>query len=316
MRVLFLFLDGIGLGDADPSINPFMKADLPHLESLLEGYRLTTDCPLPLVTPLATLLALDAGLGVEGLPQSATGQATLLTGKNVPATIGYHYGPKPNKEVAACLNNGNLFSTFAKNGLKSALLNAYPPHYFDGIESGHRLPGSIAMAAYQTGIHLMTAEDLYQGNAISADLTGMGWREHLGFSDAPLLSPSQAGARLAELSKRYTFSLFEYWLSDVAGHHQDMDGACRLLETFDEVLGSLYDEWDDDGLILLVSDHGNLEDLSTRRHTNHPVPLLLIGPLTLRQHFVDSMHDESITNNDLSQVYQGIIHTLFPWLAV
>ena len=43
-----------------------------------------------------SLLALDAGLGVEGLPQSATGQAVLLTGVNIPAELGYHYGPKPN----------------------------------------------------------------------------------------------------------------------------------------------------------------------------------------------------------------------------
>ncbi|MDO9170716.1 MAG: hypothetical protein Q7W29_02680, partial [bacterium] len=31
-------------------------------------------------------------------------------------------------------------------------------------------------------------------------------------------------------------------------------------------------------LVLLTSDHGNLEDLSTRSHTRNPVPLLAWGP--------------------------------------
>ena len=48
-----------------------------------------------------------------------------------------------------------------------------------------------------------------------------------------------------------------------------------LLETLDTVFGSLLSTWDyENGLILLTSDHGNLEDLSTRRHTRNDVPLL------------------------------------------
>ena len=44
-----------------------------------------------------------------------------------------------------------------------------------------------------------------------------------------------------------------------------MTAARTLLATFDEVLGGLVSAWDDAaGLILLTSDHGNLEDLSTR----------------------------------------------------
>jgi len=52
----------------------------------------------------------------------------------------------------------------------------------------------------------------------------------------------------------------------------------------------LLDAWDDrQGLILLTSDHGNLEDLSTRRHTSNPVPALLIGNEELRGQFVDAL---------------------------
>ena len=85
-------------------------------------------------------------------------------------------------------------------------------------------------------------------------------------------------------SRGYDLALFEYWITDIAGHQQDMQSAIDLLEMFDIVLGSLVRSWNgNEGLILITSDHGNLEDLSTRRHTQNEVPLLLIGtPCTQR----------------------------------
>src|SRR5215211_2266515 len=135
MRVLFIFLDGIGLGENDPTINPLARANMPNLNRLLEGRKLIKDAA-PFYGEHASLLAIDPAVGVSGLPQSATGQAILLTGMNIPAELGYHYGPKPNPEVAAYLKEGTLFSRFANEGKKAALLNAYPPRYFDGVNSG------------------------------------------------------------------------------------------------------------------------------------------------------------------------------------
>jgi bisphosphoglycerate-independent phosphoglycerate mutase (AlkP superfamily) len=107
-----------------------------------------------------------------------------------------------------------------------------------------------------------------------------------------LLSLPAAGQRLAKLAQEFDFSLFEYWLSDYAGHRQNMLGACRLLETFDQVLGGLLLSWDDNkGIIVITSDHGNLEDLSSRRHTKNPVPALVIGASHLRAQFTLSLHD-------------------------
>jgi bisphosphoglycerate-independent phosphoglycerate mutase (AlkP superfamily) len=148
-------------------------------------------------------------------------------------------------------------------------------------------------------------------------LTARGWREHLGLADAPLLTPAQAGERLAELAHQHDFAMFEYWLSDVAGHHQDMEEACTLLETFDSMLGGLLRSWDDgpsasDGLILFTSDHGNLEDLSTRRHTFNPVPLLLVGAPALRQQFIARMRTARPARDglDLTSVAPAILHLL------
>ncbi len=292
MRVLFIFLDGVGLGINDKKINPFARAEMPHLVNLLGGKRLLRESvgTAYLETRRASLLALDACLGVSGLPQSATGQATLLTGKNVPVSLGYHYGPKPDPSTAAFLRQGTIFHRLSDAGHKAALLNAYPPRYFESIDSGRRLYSAIPLAATQAGLSLKTDHDLRAGRAISADFTAQGWQKQLGFTDMPVLEPVQAGHRLAELSREVEFAFFEYWLSDYAGHGQDMDQACALLDTLDQVLGGLLEAWEDEhGLVLITSDHGNLEDLSTRKHTANPVPALLVGALAARQQFSEGL---------------------------
>ena len=289
MRVLFIFLDGIGLGENDPATNPFAQAQMPNLNKLLVGRSLLKESA-PFHGERATLLAVDPAVGVSGLPQSATGQAILVTGINIPAELGYHYGPKPNPEVAAYLKEATLFSRFTKEGKKAALLNAYPPRYFQGIDSGKRLYSSIPLAVTNAGLLLFRQDALYAGHALSADFTGEGWRNMLGFSDSPVLDPQQAGRRLATLAKGYDFSLFEYWASDYAGHKQEMETAIGLMETFDSVLGGLIEAWED-GLILITSDHGNMEDLSTRKHTDADVPALVIGDKAARDKFTQDMED-------------------------
>ena len=288
MRVLFIFLDGIGLGAGDPAINPFARVEMPNLQDLLGGRRLLA-ASAPFIGERATLLAVDAVLGVDGLPQSATGQAVLLTGINIPSEIGEHYGPKPNPAVAKYLLNGNLFSQLKQAHKKAALLNAYPPRYFHGVDSGKRLYSSIPLAVTSAGLPLFTKDDLFAGRALSADFTGVGWKNMLGFPDAPALEPYAAGKRLAQLASEYDFSLFEYWASDYAGHKQDMKWAVGQLEVFDGVLGGLLEGLP--GLVLVTSDHGNMEDLSTRRHTDARVPVLLIGPSEARAAFASGLND-------------------------
>jgi hypothetical protein len=289
MRLLFIFLDGIGLGENDPETNPFARARMPNVNRLLEG-RSLLKAAAPFHGEYASLLAVDPAVGVSGLPQSATGQAILLTGINIPAELGYHYGPKPNPEVAAYLKEATLFSRFVKEGRKAALLNAYPPRYFDGIDSGKRLYSSIPLAVINAGLPLFRHEDLFAGRALSADFTGEGWRTMLGFREAPVMEADEAGRKLASLAKDYDFSLFEYWASDYAGHKQQMETAVALMETFDGVLGGLVDAWDD-GLILVTSDHGNMDDLSTRKHTPANVPALVIGEKSAREEFTQDMKD-------------------------
>jgi 2,3-bisphosphoglycerate-independent phosphoglycerate mutase len=290
-RFLFLFLDGVGLGEDDPARNPFALAELPNLTRLLEGHRLVASTA-PFEGMHATLLALDASLDVAGLPQSASGQATLLSGLNVPAILGNHYGPKPNQAIADLLINDNLLKTLKAAGLQVAFLNAFPDAYFEAIGSGHRLYGTFALAAVRAGVPLYTVDDLRLGRAISADFTAQGWRERLGYKDTPLFEPAEAGRLMARQAEEFEFMLFEYWLTDFAGHEQDMKAACDLLVTFDQMLGGLLEAWNDrSGLILVTSDHGNLEDLASHRHTGNPVPALLIGAPRFRRQFAAGLHD-------------------------
>ena len=83
---------------------------------------------------------------------------------------------------------------------------------------------------------------------------------------------------------------------------QQLQSNLELLNQFDIVLGSLLDDWQQTDLLLITSDHGNLEDLYTRRHTANPVPLLLVGNKKLRRHF------DGVT--DLSGVAPAILKIL------
>ena len=85
-RVLFIFVDGIGLAE-EGEANPFAAIETPTLNELLGGPLTLERCGRG---DDWALLPLDAGLGVPGLPQSATGQATLFTGVNAAVEMGRH----------------------------------------------------------------------------------------------------------------------------------------------------------------------------------------------------------------------------------
>jgi hypothetical protein len=318
VKLLFIFLDGVGLGEDNPEINPFAHTLMPNLEELLGGHKMIAKDQLPgkgsdcylVNTERASLLAMDACLGIHGLPQSATGQASLFMGVNVPGLLGYHEGPKPTPPIVELINHGTLLTQLQQHDRAVSFLNAFPPRYFESIKSDYRIPGVIALSANQAGIHLKTMADLFEGNAISADFTGEGWRDHLGYANTPVITNIQAGERLSILADRSYLTIFEYWLTDIAGHHQDMQSARTLLETLDAVMGSLVNAWEDEnGLIMVTSDHGNLEDLSTRHHTRNDVPLLLIGSAELRELFIHHMNISRISRPkfDLTDVAPAIL---------
>jgi len=275
--VHLFFMDGVGLGGPDPTLNPFVAARLPNLTALLgEGWYLAGRGRIS--TPRASLVPTDATLGVAGRPQSATGQATILTGRNVPALLGEHYGPKPNEAVATIIREGTLFSEVAAAGLAAALITPYPERYFEAVASGRRLLSAVPLAASSAGLPLLSADDLRAGRAVSPDFTGEGWRDFLGYEDMPVLTLREAGERIAAIAGDHAFSFFEHWPTDQMGHRGPLEEAIAHLEAIDAVLGALLDVWDDRrGLLIITSDHGNLEEKAHRQHTRNPVPTILVG---------------------------------------
>lgn len=277
MQILFLFLDGVGLGEDDPQYNPFAVADYPTLMQFTEGRRWLRNLPR-IVGKRSTFIPTDACLGVEGRPQSATGQATILTGLNVPVMLGYHYGPRPNHAIAEIVQRESLITKLVERGLKVSFPTAFPTGFFESVERGKRLLSTNQLAMQVAGVPLLDTTALLEGRAMSADFTGEGWRSQLGYIDTPVLSPFQAGQMLGRLASRYDFTFFDHWVTDYLGHRGTLQQAVALLKVIDGVLAGLLSEWDDSqGLIILTSDHGNLEDLSHRRHTRNPVPTLVIG---------------------------------------
>ncbi len=289
MRTIILFLDGVGLGRDDTATNPLAAADMPTLSSLLDGRRLLAGNGR-IETAAATLIPTDAGLGVPGRPQSATGQTALLTGLNAPALLGEHYGPRPNAPLREILNGETLFSRALAAGHKVCYANAFPQGYFGAVKRGKRLHGAIPHAAAAAGLRLRSADDLRRGQALSVDFTNAGWRNSLGYDDMPLREPAEAGGLLAQLASDADLTWFEHWPTDILGHRGQLDAAIDIFQQFDAFLRGLLAGIDlSETLVLITSDHGNVEDCSQRRHTENPVPTLLIG--APRQTIAANIHD-------------------------
>jgi len=129
------------------------------------------------------------------------------------------------------------------------------------------------------GIPFRMMEDLKRGEAVFMDITN---RLLLTRPDAPpgvtVIPPQLAGERLAHLSGKHHFTFYEYFLTDTYGHSRDWEGALEALSNIDGLLdGVLRGVNLQETLVMITSDHGNVEDLSTKTHTLNNVPTILIG---------------------------------------
>ncbi|GIK43050.1 MAG: metalloenzyme [Chloroflexota bacterium] len=274
-RIIVIFLDGVGLGDADPEANPFMHVKLPTLSSLLGISHLTREAA-GTMTEQAVLLGLDAQLGVAGLPQSATGQTTILTGRNAPAALGEHYGPYPNPMLRDMLAQESIFKELIQADQPVAYANAYPARFLDRVQRGKGRLSANTQAAFLAKLKLRSGEDLRQGRAVSALFSNDFWPEP-DFS-LPPLTVRQAGAQLAALAGEHTLTFFEFWYSDLLGHRMERAESLRMLGMLDDFLAGVLEQLDEaNSLLMVVSDHGNFEDWTTSKHTTNPSLTLLAG---------------------------------------
>lgn len=277
-RAILVFLDGVGIGAGDPAYNPFAVAHLPRIQALLGG-RLPVaeqlDADGRIVSERAVLAAADATLGVDGLPQSGTGQTTLLTGRNGAAQYGRHFGPWVPTPLRPMLAAENLLRRATDAGRTAVFANAYP---LSGIAADPRIfrrPAGPMLAAQSVGALTRGAAELAEGRAVASSITNERWREHLG-DDVPDATPEEAARTLARIAAGADVTLFAHYDTDYTGHRGALDGAVAALERVDAFLGALADALPRETLLVVSSDHGNVEDIRGG-HTINRVPVLAIG---------------------------------------
>ena len=257
MRVLYVFIDGVGYGEAGEK-NPVCPEVCPTL------------CRL-----MADAVHLDTCLEVPGLPQSATGQATLYTGVNAAQVMGRHKEGFPGPTLCRLLQENNLFMELRRRGLRVCFSDAYFADTADEL-AARRFKSVTTIMALTTPEVIRYQKDMLAGRAVLHDLT----REAIvpkGFV-GPLITPAIAAEQVLAVAAENDFTLFEYFLTDIAGHSQNRERAEEVLRSLDTFLTGLLAGLDEDTLFILTSDHGNIEDLGTRGHTFNNVPLVALGP--------------------------------------
>lgn len=269
MRVLCIFLDGVGIGPKDQAVNPFAKVSgrifpVSHQQAqttIFDGIVIPT----------------DACLGVPGLPQSATGQTALFSGVNAAQHLGMHLSGFATQSIIAILQQENVFVKVLQRGKTAAFANAYGREFFLLPAKVRARITSVTTAATLTaGLPFLLTEDILLGRSLYHDFTNAALNKR-GY-DFPLFSPDFAGKQLARLSQEYDFCLYEYFLTDRAGHLGDLQLAVSEVEKIETFLIAVLEQTDlQSTVVLLCSDHGNLEDMNVTGHTMNPVPTIIWG---------------------------------------
>lgn len=269
-HILLFFIDGLGLGAKDASNNPccFSSHYFCHF---------CEDTFPKRFAPFTCAVGLDANLDITGLPQSATGQTALLTGINAAKVLNRHLNGFPNAKLRDLISRHSILKWFVEHGYKAAFLNTFRPPFFD--YDPYDIINFLSVTSVTNlvaGLPFFGLDDLKNEKSVYQDITGEALRD-LNFA-VPYFSPEKAGEIIGREVQNYHFSLFEYFQTDKAGHAQDMRRARIVLEILERFLGAVLQHTNlNNTLILVTSDHGNFEDLSSRGHTRNPVMTLLFG---------------------------------------
>jgi len=285
--VLMVFIDGIGIGKEDYQNNPFFKYGFKTFTEIF-GEIPTLKNP-KIKSSNRFLFPVDAALGVKGLPQSGTGQTSILCGINAAEFIGKHHGPYPYSTLIPVIKEKNIFRELMKAGRNVFFANAYPKVFFDYIKSGKSRLSVTSLSCRLSGMKLNGVTDVRKGKAITAEITNERWNEKLGYN-LTVIKPQTTAKRLLKIARNYSFTLFEYFITDHIGHGRYDGEVEKALNVLDEFLLSLIINLEGTHLTLLTcSDHGNIEDLSIKTHTLNPALSIAAGKYA--GHFAKSIKD-------------------------
>ena len=264
--VLLFFIDGLGIGTRGP-FNP--------LDNLADASPLAVFQNEIAETFLGgVVVATDPRLGVDGRPQSASGQTTILTGINAPAALGYHKQGFPNKPLLDIINTHSVFRQLRAAGVESiTFANAYTSRFFD---ERPRWVSATTAAVEAAALPFRTIADVKSGAAVFMDYTNRLLIER--GEDVAERSEREAASVLSNIVGQNRFTLYEYFITDKVGHAQDMALAKSVLTSLALFIRELLMRLDlNRTTVILTSDHGNIEDLSSRNHTLHDVPTIIWG---------------------------------------
>ena len=264
--VLLFFIDGLGIGKRGP-FNPL--DNLAHSAPLA----IFQDEPAEVLFD-GIMVPTDASLGIEGRPQSASGQTTILTGVNAPQHLGYHKQGFPNQALLTIIQQHSIFKQLQDAGvLPVTFANAYTERFF---AERPRWVSATTAAVEAAGLTFRNVGDLLRGEAVFMDFTNKILIER--GEQVTERTPADAAQALATISAKNRFTLYEYFITDKVGHAQDMELAKVVLQQLANFIRELLARLDlDRTTVILTSDHGNIEDLSVRNHTLHQVPTIVWG---------------------------------------
>ncbi|MCS7205189.1 MAG: metalloenzyme [Leptospiraceae bacterium] len=276
MSLIYFFIDGIGIGENNAEKNPFSR----YATSILQVCtgKLYIDNGLH---KKFKVYPLDANMGIAGLPQSATGQTSLWTGVNAPKIIGYHITGFPGPKLKTIIYDHSIIKKFKEHQLRATFLNAYTPKFLKKLEKLPRIASASTHTQKASGQNLFTINDILNKRALYMDITHHIMHEYYPELKevVPIMDPIQRGRDAVEISHNYDLVIFEYFLSDKAGHSQSFEAAKFIIEKLERFIQGILEALDKDDTLIIVSDHGNLEDLSVKTHTNNLVPLIVSGRL-------------------------------------
>ncbi|MDZ7772732.1 MAG: alkaline phosphatase family protein [Balneolaceae bacterium] len=170
----------------------------------------------------------------------------------------------------------SVFCKAQERGWKCHFINAYPEIFFQHSRQRGRWTCTTLMSR-AAGLKLNGEEEVRLGKAVTAGLTQRAWREKLGL-EVPVIMPEEAAERVLESMDQVDLLLYEYYLTDKAGHGRSRLQASEILERYGRFLRRLLKGVKSGHTLVLCSDHGNLEDLSVKTHTCNLVPLYVQGP--------------------------------------